>query len=174
MAPHTTRHYPQTRQVACQACPLATPAGSTGKMARPGAPNMTPWSMVSQPPVVYGDVRLPAPLCPCTMFTPWCSTRCVAATSLLLLFMVSLAMGPGSVLSLGFFAAIVVALAVGGDSGERATPVAHFGFPAEFHLVKDEDSGSMGMGRAERPQVRVRVVVDPSTKIAVCPRKGGG
>lgn len=125
---------------------------------------MTAWSMVSQPPVIYGDARLPALLCPSTMFTPWCSARCIAATSLLLLFMVSFAMGPGSIFSLGFAAAVVVALAVGGDSGEGATPVAHFGFPAEFHLVNEEDSGNAGMGRAERPQVRVRV----------CPRKGRG
>lgn len=38
-----------------------------------------------------------------------------------------------------------------GPGGEGGEPVAHFGFPAEFHLVNEEKGETAGIG--ERPQV---------------------
>lgn len=58
------------------------------------------------------------------------------------------------------FTAIVVVLlmlgggAGGGERGEGLTPVAHFGFPAEFHLINEEIRETAGAG--ERPQVHER------------------
>lgn len=51
-------------------------------------------------------------------------------------------------------AVIVVAAITGGGSGggEGGSPVAHFGFPAEFRLVNEEEGELVGIG--ERPQVR--------------------
>lgn len=49
---------------------------------------------------------------------------------------------------------VVAALSGGGDRGagaEGGNPVAHFGFPAEFHLVNEEEGETAGIG--ERPQV---------------------
>lgn len=59
-------------------------------------------------------------------------------------------------------AVVVVAAITGGGSGggEGGSPVAHFGFPAEFHLVNEEEGEMAGIG--ERPQVRtlrVKVVL---------------
>lgn len=53
--------------------------------------------------------------------------------------------------------AVILALgggAGGGERGEGLTPVAHFGFPAEFHLI-NEETGEMA-GAGERPQVHER------------------
>lgn len=50
--------------------------------------------------------------------------------------------------------AVVAALGGGGDrpgGGAGGSPVAHFGFPAEFHLVNEEEGETAGIG--ERPQV---------------------
>lgn len=38
-----------------------------------------------------------------------------------------------------------------GDREEGGIPVAHFGFPTEFHLVNEEEGETAGLG--ERPQV---------------------
>lgn len=46
-------------------------------------------------------------------------------------------------------------MGVGGEGGEGGNPIAHFGFPAEFHLVNEEEGETAGIG--ERPQVAVLV-----------------
>lgn len=51
---------------------------------------------------------------------------------------------------------VMVTMALGGGGrdgggGDAGAPIAHFGFPAEFHLV-NEDVGEM-TGLGERPQV---------------------
>lgn len=57
-----------------------------------------------------------------------------------------------AVLSGGFNGGGVgVGVGVGGERGEGGHPIAHFGFPAEFHLVNEEEGETAGIG--ERPQV---------------------
>lgn len=54
---------------------------------------------------------------------------------------------------------VVAALSGGGGrgaGGEGGEPVAHFGFPAEFHLVNEEEGETAGIG--ERPQVGCALV----------------
>lgn len=72
-----------------------------------------------------------------------------------------LALGPENVFGVGFVVVIVLALSVGGGGGGGGgggageSPVAHFSFPAEFHLVKEEEGGPGCLG--ERPQVRLHI-----------------
>lgn len=55
-----------------------------------------------------------------------------------------------------FAAAVIIIMALGGGGGgggggEGISPVAHFGFPAEFHMVNEEEGEMAGIG--ECPQV---------------------
>lgn len=55
-----------------------------------------------------------------------------------------------------------------GEGGRGVGPVAHFGFPAEFHLVNEEEGEAAGIG--ERPQVCtcVRACVGGATLVLCC------
>lgn len=90
-----------------------------------------------------------------------------AGSAVLLCFLGLLGSLAGSPLFWVVFGGAVVVVAAlsggGGGSGggseqrEGGIPVAHFGFPAEFHLVNDEEGETAGIG--ERPQVRRGFVV---------------
>lgn len=87
-----------------------------------------------------------------------------AAAAVLLCFLgLLLSLGASPMFWVVFAAAIVVVAALsddgggGGGEGARVGPVAHFGFPAEFQLLNEEEGDMAGIG--ERPQVCVFVRV---------------
>lgn len=85
-----------------------------------------------------------------------------ASSAALLCFLgllASLGESPLFWVALGGAVVVVAAITGGGRSGGGGgSPVAHFGFPAEFHLVNEEEGEMAGVG--ERPQVRtLRVMV---------------
>lgn len=100
---------------------------------------------------------MPAAFYPSSTLTPAGPARCMTAAFILCLLVLCLALGASSVfwVVLGVVLAVVIALGGGGQGqggGEGASPVAHFGFPAQFHLVNGEEGDMTGLG--ERPQVR--------------------
>lgn len=79
---------------------------------------------------------------------------------------------------LGGAVVVVAALSGGGggggggqeERGEGSSPIAHFGFPAEFHLVNEEEGETAGIG--ERPQVGVLCARTRETLSLMCVRCG--
>lgn len=85
------------------------------------------------------------------------SVAAVRAGSAVLLCLLGLlgSLGESPLFWVVFGGAVVVVAALSGDGGrgsggEGGNPVAHFGFPAEFHLVNEEEGETAGIG--ERPQ----------------------
>ena len=82
-----------------------------------------------------------------------------AATALLCFLGLLLSLGASPMFWIVFGAAIVVIATLcdsgdgGGGDGAGVGPVAHFGFPAEFQLLNEEEGNIAGIG--ERPQVCV-------------------
>lgn len=69
-------------------------------------------------------------------------------------------MNASSIYWASFTAIVAVILALGGGAGggersEGLAPVAHFGFPVEFHLI-NEEIGEMAGAAGELPQVHER------------------
>lgn len=101
-----------------------------------------------------------AALHPSSAFAPAGSVRRVASAFLLFILGMFLALGADSVFWVALTVAVVLVIALGGGGrdgggmGEGLAPVAHFGFPAEFHLVNEEEGDTAGLG--ERPQVLLR------------------
>lgn len=104
----------------------------------------------------YGNTTMPAFFHPSSNLAPAGAVRRAASGVLLGLLGLLLALDTSSIFWVLFAVAVAVVMAAGGGGsgaggGEGAGPVAHFGFPAEFHLV-NEESGEMA-GIEERPQV---------------------
>lgn len=99
---------------------------------------------------------MPAAFYPSSTLTPAGPARCVASIFLLCVLALVLAQGTSSILWVALVTMVVVVMALGGGGsgqggGEGEEPVAHFGFPAQFHIVHEERGEMTGLG--ERPQV---------------------
>lgn len=105
----------------------------------------------------YGNYTLPAAFqAPLKMAASGAPVRAGSAVLLCLLGLLgSLGESPLFWVVFGGAVAIIAAMTGGGGDGavgEGSSPVAHFGFPAEFHLTNEEEGETAGIG--ERPQVR--------------------
>ncbi|CAM9953363.1 unnamed protein product [Scytosiphon promiscuus] len=162
-----------TTQVACQDFPLAVPHrsvkfdGTTSKSHASGnlghaASFSSPLAPSPAGASMYGSSTMP------TAFQAPPRTAASGATlrvgsAVLLCFLGLLgSLGESPLLWVVFGGAVVVVAALSGDGGyggwergEGGVPVAHFGFPAEFHLFNDEEGETAGLG--ERPQVLLAV-----------------
>lgn len=93
---------------------------------------------------------------PVKMAAPGAAARAGSAVLLCLLGLLG-SLGGSPLFWVVFGGAVVVVAALSGGGGGRGAgreggnPVAHFGFPAEFHLVNEEEGEAAGIG--ERPQV---------------------
>lgn len=98
---------------------------------------------------------MPAVFQPSSQLRPCGPVRRVGSALLLCLLGLLLALGASTVFWVMLAAAVVVVTMLGGGGGGGGgggvAPVAHFGFPAEFHLVNEEAGETVGIG--ERPQV---------------------
>lgn len=103
---------------------------------------------------------MPAVFHPSSQLRPCGPVRRVGSALLLCLLGLLLALGASTVFWVMLAAAVVVVTMLGGGGGGGGegggegggvAPVAHFGFPAEFHLVNEEAGETVGIG--ERPQV---------------------
>ncbi len=158
------------RQVACQAYPLVVPlrspratnssndhikSSTSSRLGVGGASaSVAPASSDADR---YGNSTLPAAFqAPLKMAAYGAPARAGSAVVLCLLGLLgSLGESPFFWVVFGGAVAIVAALNGGagdGGVGEGSKPVAHFGFPAEFHLTNEEEGETAGIG--ERPQVR--------------------
>ncbi|CAN0210816.1 unnamed protein product, partial [Hapterophycus canaliculatus] len=162
-----------TTQVACQTYPLVVPQrsvkshtvadkSSTASTPRHGfsAPSPLPPSPASASR--YGNSTMPAVFqAPPKMTTSGAALRAGSAALLCFLGLVG-SFGESPLFWVVFGGAVVVVAALSGgggggewERGEGGIPVAHFGFPAEFHLVNDEEGETAGIG--ERPQVLLAI-----------------
>lgn len=155
-------------QVACQTYPLGVPNCSpayinnnnNGKpsLGRRGylAPSISSSPGPPSTTAGRGSSAMPSVFLPSSgLVLPGYARRAAAAVLMCFLGLL-LSLGESPMLWVVFAAAIAVvaALCDGGDGeGAGMGPVAHFGFPAEFQLVNEEEGEMAGIG--ERPQVRV-------------------
>ncbi|CAM9566356.1 unnamed protein product [Ectocarpus fasciculatus] len=161
-----------TTQVASQAYPLAVPHRSarsattttTSKSdTRSGlghGPSLSSSTTLSSSSTAntYGNSAMPASFqAPPKIVMSGAALR--ASSAILLCFLGLLAsLGESPFFWVVLGGAVVVVAAITGDGsggGEGGSPVAHFGFPAEFHLVNEEEGEMAGIG--ERPQVLLAV-----------------
>eukprot|EP00752_Nemacystus_decipiens_P014281 g12701.t1 len=155
-----------TTQVACQAYPLAVPHRS----ARSVATTCTATKSNTSRSLEYGSSASPTPppanthrygtstmpttfQAPVMMAAPGAAVRAGSAVFLCLVGLLG-SLGESPLSWVVFGGAVVVLAALsgsgGGAGGEGGNPVAHFGFPAEFHLINEEEGETAGIG--ERPQ----------------------
>eukprot|EP00903_Cladosiphon_okamuranus_P006353 g6223.t1 len=162
-----------TTQVARQAYPLTIPH----RCARTSATTTTTTKNSTSGSLGYGSSSSPTPplantyrygssTMPSTFQDPrvkmvasGAALRIGSAVFLCLLGLLG-SLGESPLFCVAFGGAVVVVAALsggggGGAGGEGGEPVAHFGFPAEFHLVNEEEGEMAGIG--ERPQVLLTV-----------------
>ncbi|CAM9461081.1 unnamed protein product, partial [Ectocarpus sp. 13 AM-2016] len=161
-----------TTQVASQAYPLAVPhrsvlsatttttsTGDTGSGLGHGNSSASSTTLSSSSTAnTYGNSAMPAAFQAPPKIVM--SGEALRATSAILLcflgLLASLGESPLFWVVLGGAVVVVAAITGGGSSGgEGGSPVAHFGFPAEFHLINEEEGEMAGIG--ERPQILLAV-----------------
>ncbi|CAM9262265.1 unnamed protein product, partial [Ectocarpus sp. 6 AP-2014] len=161
-----------TTQVASQAYPLAVPHRSVRSATtsttrksdtRSGLGHGTSSASVttlssSSTINTYGNSAMPAAFqAPPKIAMSGAALRATSAILLCFLgLLASLGESPLFWVVLGGAVVVVAAITGGGSGGgEGGSPVAHFGFPAEFHLINEEEGEMAGVG--ERPQILLAV-----------------